>query len=78
MIEQDKFKLKPKISVVQINGLGKGGRIGCLCQVDEVKTWGVQAWVQIPMSGNAYIRLNWDQFDYIGDARLILEEDEKT
>jgi hypothetical protein len=52
--------------------------MGCLCQVDEVKPWGIQAWVQIPMSGNAYIRLNWNQFDYVGDARLIPEEDEKT
>lgn len=78
MIEQDQFKLRPKLSVIQINGLGQGGWMGCLCQVDDVRDWGVQAWVQIPMGGSAYIRLSWDQFDYIGDAKLIPEEDEET
>jgi len=63
--------LKSKTSVVQINGLGQGGWMGCLCQVDEVKPWGVQAWVEIPMQGSAYIRLRWEQFDYIGEARMI-------
>lgn len=77
MSESDRIKINAKTSVVQINGLGQGGWMGCLCQVDEVREWGVQAWVQIPMQGAAYIRLNWNQFDYIGEARLILSEDEE-
>lgn len=58
-------------SVVQINENGQDGWIGCLAQVNEVKSWGVQAWVKIPMKGDAYIRLKWDEIDYIGDAILI-------
>lgn len=78
MTLDDRFKLKPKTSVIQINENGFLGWIGCICQVDEIKSWGVQAWVQIPMSGSAYIRLNWDQFEYIGDAILTLNENEKA
>lgn len=78
MTLDDRFKLKPKTSVIQINENGFWGWIGCICQVDEIKSWGVQAWVQIPMSGSAYIRLNWDQFEYIGDAILTLNENEKA
>lgn len=57
-------------SVVQANEKASDWS-GCLLQVDEVKTWGVQAWVNIPKSGNAYIRLKWDQIEYIGEAVMI-------
>ena len=78
MTLDDRFILKPKTSIVQINENGCLGWIGCICQVDEIKTWGVQAWVQIPMSGSAYVRLNWDQFEYVGDSMLILNENEEA
>lgn len=55
-------------SVVQINEKGQEGWIGCLVQVSEVKNWGIQGWVKIPMQGDAYIRLNWEQIEFIGDA----------
>lgn len=64
-------------SVVQINEKSPDVMWqGCFVQVDEVKTWGVQGWVNIPQtkgepSGNAYIRLNWDQIDYIGQAVMV-------
>jgi hypothetical protein len=57
-------------TVVQINEKGKDGWIGCLVQVSEVKGWGVQGWVQLPMKGSAYIRLQWDEIEYIGEAIL--------
>lgn len=57
-------------SVIQANE-NAGEWAGCLLQVDEVKSWGVQAYVKIPKSGDAYIRLTSSQFEYIGEAILI-------
>lgn len=59
-----------KDSVIQINENGPEGWIGCLLQVDEVKSWGVQAWTEIPKQGSAYLRLETGKFDYIGEATL--------
>lgn len=60
-----------KNSVVQINENGQTDWIGCLVQVSEVKGWGIQGWVQIPKSGQAYIRLKWEEIDYIGQAVML-------
>ena len=63
-------------SVVQINeNFSNSGWVGCLVQVDEVKSFGVQGWVQIPNQGPAYIRLNWEDFEYIGEAVMIHTEE---
>jgi len=69
-------------SVVQINESGQEGWIGCLVQVSEVKSWGIQGWVKIPMQGEAYIRVKNGEFDYIGEAVMIhgnqvLDEEDK-
>jgi sporulation protein YlmC with PRC-barrel domain len=64
-------------SVVQINETGPEGWVGCLVQVSEVKSWGIQGWVQLPMQGSAYIRLNWENIDYIGQAILVHSENEE-
>ena len=61
-------------SVVQINENGQEGWVGCLVQVDEVKSWGIQGWVQIPMGGRAFIRVNNGEFDVIGQATLVPQE----
>lgn len=59
--------------VVQITETGPEGWMGCFVQVSEVKTWGIQGWVQIPMQeGQAYIRLKWDQFEFVGEAVMGL------
>ena len=58
-------------SVVQLNERAEEGWVGCFLQVSEVKNWGVQGWVKIPMQGSAYLRPTWDQIDYIGEAILI-------
>jgi hypothetical protein len=60
-----------KNSIVQVNEHGQEGWVGCLVQVDEVKPWGIQGWVQIPMQGQAFIRLQNDHIDYIGEAKMI-------
>lgn len=63
---------KPKItvnSVVQANEKAKEWT-GCLLQVSEVKEFGILGWIQIPFQGSAYIRLKWEQIEYIGQAVL--------
>lgn len=61
-------------SVIQANE-NAGDWCGCLLIVDEVKSFGCQAGLKIPNSGTAYIRLNHDQFDYIGEAALVPYEE---
>lgn len=58
-----------ELDVIQIAPPHKWG--GCLAIVDEVKSWGVQAYVPIPNNdgtppGNAYIRLNNGDFESLG------------
>lgn len=59
-----------KGSVVQANEKA-GEWCGCLLIVSEVKSWGVQAGTKIPFKGTAYIRLTFDQVEYIGEAILV-------
>ena len=50
---------------------------GSVLIVDEVKPWGVQAFIHIPYQGDAYIRLKENQYDSLGaEAVLMPEEDE--
>lgn len=63
-----------KNAVVQVNENGPEGWIGCFVQVSEVKSWGVQGWVQVPKSGSAYIRLPFEQIDLIGHAVMVQPE----
>lgn len=65
-----------KNSVVQVNENGPEEWMGCLMQVSELKTWGVLAWVKIPVQGNAYLRLKFEQIDYIGEAVLMPQEED--
>ncbi|MBQ6123712.1 MAG: hypothetical protein IJI59_18510 [Clostridia bacterium] len=67
-----------KNDVIQINEKFKGtGWIGCLMIVDEVKSWGVQAYLHVPMQGDAYLRLKHEEYDVIGKAALVAKEDEE-
>lgn len=64
--------------IIQIAPPHKWG--GCLAVVDEVKSFGCQAFVTIPHNngtpvGRAYIRLNWSDFEPI-DANPIFILDE--
>lgn len=56
--------------VIQVNEHGLEAWIGCLLLVDEIKSFGVVAFLKVPKSGNAYVRLPWEHFDRIGPAVL--------
>lgn len=62
-----------KNDVVQIIPEHKWG--GCFVQVTEIKEWGIQGFVQIPMEGQAFIRLNKEEFEKIGEAIFIPNEE---
>lgn len=49
---------------------------GCVMIVDEVKNWGVQAYLKIPCRGNAFLRLNWDEFVLLEDKAIFEIGDE--
>ena len=61
-------------SVVQGNEKA-GDWAGCTLIVSELKSFGVQAYLKVPFKGNAYIRLIWEQVEYIGEAVLIAGDD---
>lgn len=48
---------------------------GCLLQVDEVRDWGVIAYLHIPQKGDAYIRLLYGSFEKIGTAVMCRIKD---
>jgi hypothetical protein len=74
----DQSKLVKKGSVCQVNPETDSAFVGCLVIVTEVKPFGVQGFVQIPQGfdefgeqiggGKAYIRLNWKDIEYVGEA----------
>lgn len=65
------MKTIEKGSVIQITESHKW--CGCLAVVSEPKTFGCQAYVEMPEEGSAYIRLNFEDFEVIGKAVLIKE-----
>lgn len=66
-----------KNDVIQINEKFKGtGWIGCLMIVDEVKSWGVQAYLHVPMQGDAYLRIKHGEYDVIGKAVMVAKGDD--
>ena len=73
LIKDNEMENVKENSIVQINENGGDGWVGCLVQVSELKTWGVQGWVQIPKGGQAHIRLRWDEIDHIGESALIIQ-----
>ena len=67
-----------KNDVIQVvEGVGNGSWTGCLMIVDEVKDWGVIAYLHVPMQGDAYLRLKHGEYEVIGKAVLVAcSEDE--
>lgn len=47
---------------------------GCFLLVTEVKSWGVQGFVQIPNKGEAYYRASHDRVERIGKAVWVPKE----
>ena len=58
-------------SIIQANENAKDW-CGTVLVVDEVKTWGVQAFVHIPWQGDAYIRLTNEQFDNLHATAVLM------
>lgn len=57
--------------LIQVNEDGPVNWFRVILIVDEVRTWGVQAYAVIPAahgqpSGDAYMRLEWQEFDVVG------------
>lgn len=66
--------------VFQINERhGRNGWIGAFVLATEIKSWGIQGFVSHiethDKQGRAYIRLKWDEIDFIGHAALVIAED---
>ena len=60
---------------------GTGIWQGCLLIVDEVKSWGVQAYMTIPNSaissqGTAFMRFKTGEFEVVGHAYMVIEDSE--
>lgn len=65
--------------VFQINEKhGRLGWIGALVLATEVKPWGIQGFVSHVVSHEeqtrAYIRLEWNEIDFVGKAVLVPED----
>ena len=63
-------------AVVQVNEKQETWS-GCTVIVDEIKPFGVQAYLKFPMRGNAYVRLNWDEIEYVGPSLLVTADEEQ-
>lgn len=51
---------------------------GCILCVTEIKSWGVQGYVQAlgengQQGGQAYYRIKWDQIEHVGRAEWRIE-----
>lgn len=74
--------IEPKYSrgdVFQINEKhGRAGWIGAFVLATEIKSFGIQGFVahieSHEQQNQAYIRLNWDEIDFIGKAPLVPED----
>ncbi len=62
--------------VFQINEKhGRMGWVGAFVMATEIKSWGIQGFVSHvethDQQNRAYIRLKWEELDYIGHAPLV-------
>lgn len=62
--------------VVQINE--NHNWTGCFVYVTDVESWGIKGFVSMPSKGNAYVRLNWQQFNKIGEAIIQITDEENN
>ena len=45
----------------------------CLLIVDEIKSFGAKAYVTLPRTGEAYLRVNSEDFVVVGKAEIVSE-----
>ena len=62
-------------SIIQANE-NAGAWCGTVLIVDEVKSWGVQAFVHVPVKGDAYIRLTHEQFENLHAESLFMPKED--
>jgi len=62
--------------IIQANE-NAGAWCGTVLIVDEVKSWGVQAFVRVPMKGDAYIRLTPEQFENLHAESLFMPKEDE-
>jgi len=65
--------------VFQINEKhGRAGWVGTFVLAEGIRSWGIQGFIHCLKThdnfSRAYIRLPWDQLDYVGPAAIIPEE----
>ncbi len=65
--------------VFQINEVhGRNGWIGAFVLATEIKPWGIQGFVHHitdhDTNAQVFIRLKWEELDYIGKAALIPQD----
>lgn len=61
-------------SIIQANE-NAGDWCGCVLIVDDVKPWGVHAFLRIPGQGDAYIRLQKGQYDVLGATAVLMPKE---
>jgi hypothetical protein len=69
--------------LIQVNEEGPLNWFRCILVVDEVKSWGVQAYAIIPQardktSADAFLRLEWNEFDTLGAKSLFVAWGKQT
>lgn len=47
----------------------------CLIIVSKIKNWGIEGYIDIPNTGQAYTRLKWDEFQKVGEAHSFIVEE---
>ena len=62
---------------------GRKGWIGCFVIAEKVATWGIQGLVSCPgetheQQNQYWIRLKWDEIEFVGKAPLITEDSTHT
>ncbi|MHB1909791.1 MAG: hypothetical protein ACYCQJ_13120 [Nitrososphaerales archaeon] len=60
--------------VIQI--IEEGAWKGALLQVEEVKSWGVKAYLIMPTQGTVYSRIEHGKYEVIGPAAWMQVEEE--
>lgn len=57
--------------IIQLTESVTEGWVACLLIVSEVRSWGVLAYTKMPMQGDAYLRVSWENFEIVGRALLV-------
>lgn len=64
--------------IVQITENGQEGWVGALLVVSEVRQWGILGYTKIPLQGDAYLRVPFEQCELVGRALLVHPEHEEN